>query len=130
MKKILILIISIVTISSCSHSNDSLIQDNILNGTWNLKKVYGGFAATSNYEIGDVKWTFDVIENKVIILNNIMTSTEPISGTYEYRIDQNGEIKTLFINSIERGNIIMLSKKKLKLDLDSAADGFFTELEK
>lgn len=125
----LLMIVSLVFFMNCKSDDDSN-QTETLNGTWNLKKVYGGFAATSNYEIGDVKWTFNVTENTVIIENNIMTLTEPDSGTYDYRIEPNGEIQTLFINNIERGDIIILSHKYLKLDFDSEADGFFTELEK
>lgn len=125
----LLMIMSFVFFVNCNSDDDSN-QTETLNGTWNLKKIYGGFASTSYYDIGDVKWTFNVTENTVIVENNILTSTEPVSGTYNYRIEQNGEIQTLFINNIERGDIIVLSHKNLKLDFYSEADGFFTELER
>ena len=125
----LLMIMSFVFFINCNSDDDSN-QTETLNGTWNLKKIYGGFASTSYYEIGDVKWTFNVTENTVIIENNIMTSIEPVSGTYDYRIEQKEGRATLFINNIEKGAIVMLSSNRLKIDFYSDADGFFTELEK
>jgi len=125
----LLMILSLIVFTNCNNDDNSN-QTETLNGTWNLKKVYGGFASTIDYEIGDVKWTFNTDDNIITIENNIMTSTQPDSGTYDYRIEQDGETQTLFINNIEKGNIIVLSDENLKLDFNSEADGFFTELEK
>ncbi len=126
----LLIIIGIGFFTSCDKNDDNASQFDNLNGTWNLKKIHGGFAGISTYDIGDITWTFNVLNNTVSIENNIMTSIELDSGTYDYRIEQKEDQPTLYINNIEKGAIVMLSSTRLKIDFYSDADGFFTELEK
>ncbi|CAL2103348.1 conserved exported protein of unknown function [Tenacibaculum sp. 190130A14a] len=125
----LLLISSTILFLSCSN-NDEFAEAKNISGTWNLKKIYGGFAANSNFNAGDVVWTFNTKKNTVFIENNINTAIEPTTGTYKYTIQQNGDKKALYINNIRKGDIIILSNTKLKLDFEAQADGFFTELER
>ena len=101
-------------------------------GRWS---VSGGLAGINiDYNQGDVKWSFNLENNTLIVENNIITTgPEDIyagleSGTYNIEITQSGEIQTLFINNTERGVLILLNHN-LKID-DRFADGFITEFER
>mgnify|MGYP004285581033 FL=1 len=117
-------------------SDDESNQTETLNGIWNLKNVSGGLAGINiDYNQGDVKWSFNLENNTLIVENNIITTgPEDIyagleSGTYNIEITQSGEIQTLFINNTERGVLILLNDN-LKIDDGLYADGFITEFER
>jgi hypothetical protein len=133
MKKLLFLLVFIPLVFACS--DDESNQTETLNGIWNLKNVSGGLAGINiDYNQGDVKWSFNLENNTLIVENNIITTgPEDIyagleSGTYNIEITQSGEIQTLFINNTERGVLILLNDN-LKID-DRFADGFITEFER
>jgi hypothetical protein len=131
-----LIILSLVFLTSCSNDDDSN-QTETLNGIWNLKNVSGGLQGINiDYSQGEVKWNFNLGNNTLIIENNIITTGPKDiyagldSGTYNIRIEQNGNTETLFINDTERGVIILLSTSNLKIDDGLAADGFVTEFER
>jgi hypothetical protein len=134
MKKLLFLLVFIPLVFACS--DDESNQTETLNGIWNLKNVSGGLAGINiDYNQGDVKWSFNLENNTLIVENNIITTgPEDIyagleSGTYNIEITQSGEIQTLFINNTERGVLILLNDN-LKIDDGLYADGFITEFER
>lgn len=105
--------------------------DSVL-GTWNLKKVYGGLQGINiDYSQGDVIWTFDFQNNTLTVENNITTTgPEDIhagldTGTYEFNIQQNGQVISLFIEGIKKGDLY-IDDDKLSIDDGLAADGFVT----
>ena len=121
--------------TSCS-SNDEIDQENTIDGTWNLKTVYGGLQGVNiDYNQGDVIWNFDLQTNTLIVENYIMTTgPENIhsglqSGSYDIEITQTEEIQTLFIDGTKRGVLILLDDN-LKIDDGLEADGFMTEFER
>lgn len=130
----LLLILSIGLFMNCS--NDVTSQTETLNGIWNLKNVYGGLQGLNiNYDEGDVKWNFNLKNSTLIVENNIITTgPEDIyaglnSGTYSFKIEQNSDTKTLFINDTKIG-VIILTRNNLKIDEGLASDGFVTEFER
>jgi len=132
----LLMILSLVFFTNCNNNDDSN-KTETLNGIWNLKNVFGGLQGTNiDYSPGEVKWNFNMGNNTLIIENNIIsTGPEDIyagldSGTYNIRIEQNGDTDTLFINDTKRGVIILLNTSNLKIDDGLAADGFVTEFER
>tara|TARA_B100001105_G_scaffold241774_1_gene221423 strand:+ start:641 stop:1042 length:402 start_codon:yes stop_codon:yes gene_type:complete len=133
MKKLLYIFLGLSLMFGCS--DDESNQTETLNGIWNLKNVSGGLAGINiDYNQGDVKWSFNLENNTLIVENNIITTgPEDIyagleSGTYNIEITQSGEIQTLFINNTERGVLILLNDN-LKID-EGFADGFITEFER
>ena len=134
MKKLLYIFLGLSLMFGCS--DDESNQTETLNGIWNLKNVSGGLAGINiDYNQGDVKWSFNLENNTLIVENNIITTgPEDIyagleSGTYNIEITQSGEIQTLFINNTERGVLILLNDN-LKIDDGLYADGFITEFER
>ncbi|HIG90007.1 MAG TPA: hypothetical protein EYQ45_03385 [Flavobacteriaceae bacterium] len=134
MKKLLYIFLGLSLMFGCS--DDESNQTETLNGIWNLKNVSGGLAGINiDYNQGDVKWSFNLENNTLIVENNIITTgPEDIyagleSGTYNIEITQSGEIQTLFINNTERGVLILLNDN-LKIDDGLTADGFITEFER
>jgi hypothetical protein len=134
MKKLLYIFLGLSLMFGCS--DDESNQTETLNGIWNLKNVSGGLAGINiDYNHGDVKWSFNLENNTLIVENNIITTgPEDIyagleSGTYNIEITQSGEIQTLFINNTERGVLILLNDN-LKIDDGLYADGFITEFER
>lgn len=132
----LLMILSLVFFTNCNNNDDSN-KTETLNGIWNLKNVFGGLQGTNiDYSPGEVQWNFNMEYNTLIIENNIIsTGPEDIyagldSGTYNIRIEQNGDTDTLFINDTKRGVIILLNTSNLKIDDGLAADGFVTEFER
>ena len=126
---LLLIVLGIIT--SCDKNEDSPKLENAINGTWNLKRVSGGFAGMSiEYIAGEVKWTFNQKNSTLIVENNIeSTGPEDIyaghdSGTYSYEIELKGEKQLLFIDDIKRGEINVIDDI-LKID-DGLCDGFAT----
>jgi len=101
---------------------DNPIQSETLSGIWNLRNANGGLQGINiDYNEGDVKWDFNIENNRLIVENNILTTgPENIysglaSGTYDFMIQQNGDTQILLVEGMERGGII-LSDGKLTLD--------------
>lgn len=124
--------LSLVLFTNCNKDDDST-QAEILNGVWNLNKVWGGLQGINiDYNEGEVKWEFNLNNNTLTVVNNIMTTgPEDIyagleSGTYNIQIKQSGESEKLYIDNNERG-VIMITENNLKIDDGLAADGFITE---
>lgn len=131
MKKYMIFIIIGLLIGCDTESTETLI----IHGVWNLKNVTGGFSGINiDYSTGDVQWNFKT-DGTLIIDNTILTTgPENIyagldSGTYNYVIEHDGEMQTLFVNTVKRG-IINQINNTLQIDDDVAADGFLTEFER
>jgi len=132
----LLLFIGIGFFISCNGNDDSSTKEETISGIWNLKNVHGGLQGINiGYALGNVKWNFNLENNTLIVENNIVTTgPEDIysgldSGTYNFGIEQNGEIQTLFINDTKRG-VIILVNNNLKIDDGLASDGFITEFER
>lgn len=132
----LILIVGFGLFTSCSNDDDKSSQVESINGTWNLKTVYGGLEGINiDYNLGDVEWVFDLEENSLTVENNVVTTgPEDIyagleSGTYDIEIVQTGNIQTLFIDDNERG-VLILVEANLKIDDGLASDGYITEFER
>lgn len=129
-----IMTLSLVFFMSCS--DDDSIQSDTINGVWNLKNISGEFTGIDiDYNQGDVTWDFNLENNTLIVENNIITNgPEDIyagldSGTYEIRIENGEGIETLFIDDIDRGQLILLGTN-LKIDEGLVSDGFLTEFER
>ena len=131
----LLLILSLIFFTSCNNDDDST-QVETVNGIWNLSKVWGGLQGINiDYNLGEVKWNFNLNNNTLTVENNIMTTgPEDIyagleSGTYNIEIIQSGGTETLYIDNNERGVLILL-ENNLIIDDGLAADGFITEFER
>nr|WP_321237507.1 lipocalin family protein [uncultured Psychroserpens sp.] len=122
---ILIIITSITFFTNCSSDdNDSL---ETLNGTFNLTSVRGGNtpeSVTTEFNTGDVIWTFDLGNNSLTVEYNIPFSGGINSGTYEIVLNED----SLIINDINQvqgltsTGIITLSNNNLSIDFGLAAD--------
>ena len=68
---ILTLFLGVGLLIYCSKEDKNISStEALLNGTWNLKNLSGGFAGLNeNYSIGTITWAFNV-QNKTIIVNN------------------------------------------------------------
>ena len=93
----LLLFLGIALLTGCSNDDDSL-QEETLNGIWNVNNISGGIAGIDNgYETGIITWTFNnqtlTVENNAA-QGNIYNGFE--SGTYSYLLleDENEQ----FIN--------------------------------
>lgn len=131
---LLILMSGVGCVTSCSNDDDASIQVESLAGIWNLKNVRGGLQGIDiDYTVGQVQWNFNT--NTLIIENNIATTgPEDIyagldSGTYNFTVMENGGVRTLFIDNVERG-VLDVSENNLKIDDGLEVDGFITEFER
>ncbi|SNZ00906.1 lipocalin family protein [Flagellimonas pacifica] len=123
------LILLFTVFIGCSNDDDNPIENEILNGTWQLKNVSGGLAGVNvDYGAGEVTWTFKPSDN-VLVVTNLIDSTGPEdiyagldTGTYNYKVQEIGQTKLLFIEENKWGAII-LSNKNLKIDEGVPADG-------
>ena len=97
---------------SCNNDDD-YSQKETIDGIWNLKNVNLDSRLNIDYEIGEVVWNFDLNTNTLIIVNNSEASeSENIrpefeTGTYEFKIQQNGNAQSLIIKDIDMGPIIL-----------------------
>ncbi|WP_034061426.1 hypothetical protein [Lacinutrix jangbogonensis] len=134
--KLLVILISVLFIScqnddeqnDTEQNND--VQTEAIEGSWNLKHVYGGFSPVNiDYTFGDVKWTFNESNRNVVIENNVLTTgPEDIhagldSGIYSFEIQLENDLQTLYIDSVEIGTIL-ISGDNLDIDNGLALDGF------
>jgi len=121
-------IISSLT-TSC---DDDSIPENGMIGTWKLKNVTGGLQGTSiDYNAGDVYWIFNLTNGTLNVQNNILTTgPENIysglaTGTYPFKIENENDIKILFVSGNRRG-VISFKNSNLLIDDGLAADGLLT----
>lgn len=124
--------VSLVFCTACTKNDDMIVPSDSVLGTWNLKKVYGGLQGINiDYSQGDVIWTFDFQNSTLIVENNITTNgPEDIhagldTGTYDFNIQQNGQVISLFIEGIKKGDLYV-EDDKLSIDDGLVADGFVT----
>ena len=103
----LLLFLGIALLTGCSNDDDSL-QEETLNGIWNVNNISGGIAGIDNgYETGIITWTFNnqtlTVENNAA-QGNIYNGFE--SGTYSYLLleDENEQ----FINLNESGDYLKI----------------------
>ena len=139
MKAKLIIVLIIVLFVSCQNNDDIQNNENqteTINGSWNLKLVYGGFLPVNiEYDTGDVKWTFNEAEGNVVIENNIITTgPEDIyagleSGTYNYEIQTINDVERLYVDGLLIG-VILMNEDSLELDNGLAADGYVSKYER
>ena len=127
----LFIIFGVGFLISCNNDDNSL-QENTINGTWNLTNVRGGLASiNNNYSKGDIKWTFDqattilTVENKIGNDNGFYLN----SGTYSFNIEDDNENQILFVdNGYYR--MVILSFDKNLIITDGFDDGFTAEFER
>lgn len=131
MKIFLVSFFSFLLISSCSDSYDSV--DDILNGTWNVANVSGGFAGMDqDFESGTITWTFDASSSMLTVANNnvlvdvIYDGLD--SGTYSYSILKIDSKNHLVIDDQEFAGISfaneLLFLNQNEISTGSGADGF------
>lgn len=125
----LLIILGFVLLTSCTSDDDSGKVETI-DGVWNLKNAMGGLPGVDlDYNEGDVKWEFNLVDKTLTVENKILTNGPKNiysgidSGTYPIKIEKDGEKETLFVNDTKRGVLILLDTS-LKIDDDFAADGF------
>lgn len=88
----LVVVLCFSFLSSCNSDDDSM-QNEAINGIWNLKNVSGGFVgADIDYENGTVSWQF-ISETNTLIVESLITNTGPQSvylplqsGNYNYSL--------------------------------------------
>ncbi len=129
--KLAALLFFVSLFTACTKNDEAQLPlDEALLGNWNLKKVYGGLQGINiDYSQGEVIWTFNFQTNEITVVNNITTNgPEDIhagldSGTYSFNIQQNGQLISLFIEGIKKGDLL-IEDDKLSIDDGLAADGF------
>ena len=100
-------------------------KDAVLEGKWSMVNATGGIAGfNQNYPKGQILWTFDggvlSIENKYIGQLNFSYPT----GTYRYLELNPSNVRTLYINDQQFGDV-KISSDSLVIDQASfLADGF------
>ncbi len=122
----------------CSNDDSNYsTQEELINGTWNLKNLSGGFAGIDeDYETGSIIWTFDSQNQTIIIVNNNQESTSYIfeSGTYNYSLLEINNESYIEINNEEYGGITFSANNLIidqnKISDGTGADGFILHFEK
>ena len=125
MKKTIYFIL-LIFVFSCSNASEN--EKEIISGKWNLLNVSGDFSAEHKQLIfskGDVIWTFNEHDKKLIVKNKIVTfgikqsiSGLP-SGTYTFNKNENG---TYTIND-RNVKIKFTSDQHLEIDYGRETDG-------
>ena len=136
-KIILLLLITIGLLTSCSDDNDE--QLSIIEGVWHIKNISGGLAGINDtYTKDAIKWTFNNQKLTLTIVNN-----NPIddtiydgyaSGVYHYSILESNHNFYLVIEDSEFGEITLI-QDNLTLDgnkssVGNGADLYILELER
>ncbi|HRP89990.1 MAG TPA: hypothetical protein PKX92_08120 [Edaphocola sp.] len=135
---ILTLFLGVGLLISCSKEDKNISStEALLNGTWNLKNLSGGFAGLNeNYSIGTITWAFNVQNKTIIVNNNVPESKKYIfdNGTYSFSIIEINNHKYLKINNDEYGGLIILNSNltidQNKISNGVGADGFILNFEK
>lgn len=124
--KILIAILLVATIASCSSDDDNNVQLTQIN-SWNLARVTGGFAGVDQtFPEGLIVWTFNGDTDTVVVVNNNTDNTLNDffdSGTYPYTIENDGTNDVISIDGIDFG---VISETENELLLDHQVDDGFT----
>lgn len=133
----LTLLLGIGLLIGCADDSNNIPQEELLNGTWSLKNLSGGFVGLDeNYPDGTITWTFNSQNQTIIIDNNEPTSKSFIfdSGAYNYSIIEINNQKYLNIENDEYGGLT-ISNNSLTVDQNEiswgvGADGFILNFEK
>lgn len=137
MKNILIALFTLLYLSNCSQTDDNSKKD-VLEGSWNLSKISGGFAGIDeDYPDGNIVWTFVSSESQLEINNNNTANTlydGLPTGEYIYTLLTVDNELFLEINGDEFAGIL-LSGDRLTLDQNrsssgSGADGFVLQFQR
>lgn len=106
MKRILILLISSLTLINCSE-NVSDTQPNATEVFWSLTNTKGGVAdINDNFEIGKIKWVFNEFSETLIVNNENTDNSKQDgfdTGEYSFSVSAINNELFLFIDSIEFG---------------------------
>ena len=120
---------------SCNSDDDTQHNNRpMLNGSWSLVNVSGGFAGVNDdFEMGIITWDFNPINLKLTVTNtnttNVIYDGFP-TGTYDYEeLSSVGENDSLIVNTLSY-EITILSSSQLVLDEGVAADGFLLTFSK
>jgi hypothetical protein len=129
MKTTFFVFVLALLVFSCNDDDDTQQHtDLMLDGSWSLVNVSGGFAGVDDdFEIGLITWGFDHDNWKVTITNNNTVNVifdGLASGTYDYQlITATGEEIDLVVDSFSF-RMTTLTSEQLILDEGVAADGF------
>ena len=133
MKKVIVtglFTIFIAAFISCGHDDNI---PGIIDGTWHLINVSGGFAGIDDdYAKGEVLWTFNPI-NAVLTVDNKIGNNHGFhlpSGTYSYTIekDDNGT-QILYVDNKNYRLVILSISTRLTI-WDGLVDGFTAEFKR
>lgn len=130
--QILLMFLGIGLLISCTKDDNHLGPESTINGTWNLTSVSGGLASFDiDYQKGDIKWTFNQANSTLTVVNNIGNDKAFIlrSGTYHFKIEQNGERQVLFVDNNDY-RLTILSIDQDLIITDGMFDGFTAEFHK
>lgn len=123
---IITLLFGIGLIGGCSDKTDFAPQQDLLNGTWNLKNLSVGFAGLDeDFSAETITWTFNS-QNQTIIVNNNDTAASTKcffdNGTYNYSIAKVSNQKYLNIDNDEYGGLTILTNT-LTIDQNKISNG-------
>lgn len=132
MEKLIITLLSVLIISSCSNSDNESKED-ILTGVWNVQNISGGFVGMDqDFETATITWTFNASDSKLTVVNNnvlvdvIYDGLD--SGSYPYSIIEVDDESFLEINGQEFAGISITNGQLIldqnKISTGSGADGF------
>ncbi|MDH7445645.1 hypothetical protein [Aquimarina sp. 2201CG14-23] len=112
MRYLCILFLSII-LCSCSNDDNNNNRSTMLEGTWNLVNVTGGFAGINqDFERETIVWNFNESNNTVVVTNN-STITGVYdgfpTGTYSYSIVAPADTDELVVNEINLGTFTITS---------------------
>ena len=117
---------------------DTPIEDDPMQGTWNLLNISGGFAGVDqDFEKGSIVWEFDPEQQSLTVINNAPSDalyTGLDTASYRYSVLVINGSSYLRINDVEFGGLAFFnSKMVVDQNLGSqgnGADGFVLVLER
>ncbi len=121
----------------CADTHSSLEEDPV-QGTWNLLHISGGFAGLDqDFEKGAIVWEFDAAEKSLTVSNNAPVDamySGLATASYMYSVFVANGSSYLKINDVEFGGIALFNSKMV-VDQNlgsqgSGADGFVLVLER
>ena len=122
--------------TSCSN-DDEPVQPKVINGSWNLTKISGGFAGIDDdYIKGTITWTFN--NQTLFVVNNASAQGTIYSGfetgNYTYSTFSANGIAYVVIDDGEFGgykidaNSMIINQNQISIG--SGADGFVLQFER